>query len=33
MIATAIEIGRVAGEAEWNSPDAYALIEAALERY
>lgn len=27
------EIGRVAGEAEWNSPDAYALIEAALERY
>jgi thiol-disulfide isomerase/thioredoxin len=28
-----IEIGRVAGEAEWNSPEAYALIEAALERY
>jgi len=27
------EIGRVAGEAEWDSPEAHALIEAALERY
>lgn len=27
------EIGRLAGEAEWDSPEAHALIEAALERY
>lgn len=28
-----LEIGRLAGEAEWDSPEAHALIEAALERY
>ena len=27
------EIGRLAGEAAWDSPEAHALIEAALERY
>ncbi|KPP82293.1 MAG: Thiol:disulfide oxidoreductase TlpA [Oceanicaulis sp. HLUCCA04] len=27
------EIGRLSGEAEWDSEDAIALIEAALERY
>ena len=28
-----VEIGRLDGEAEWASPEAFALIEAAIERY
>lgn len=27
------EIGRLSGEADWSSPEAFALIEAAIERY
>ncbi|GGE46665.1 thioredoxin [Marinicauda pacifica] len=28
-----VELGRVQGEADWDSPEAHALIEAAIERY